>query len=123
MPCNAALPYLVFHLKNLNKFVCLEILVKCSDGKKRRLICSNQQSTSRITKTGVSMPLELNSAGWNHICLDLDNLVSTAFGTEYESCFRVTIHSTCRVWKCFFQDRIYSDVELPDHLRVSPKIE
>ena len=123
MPCKSPLRYLVFHLKNLNKFICLEMLVKCSDGKKRKIICSNQQSISRITKNGVSMPLELQSKGWNHLCLDLENIIATAFGVQYKSCFRVTIYSTCRVWKCFFQDKKYCDVELPDHLRVSPKVE
>jgi hypothetical protein len=81
---------------------------------------NSKQSTSRTAKNICSMPLELVN-GWNHICLNLSELTEAAFGVKYDHATKVTVYSTMRLLRCFFQDRQYADIELPDHLRTGPK--
>ena len=121
MPVKSDLPYLVLQLKNLNRYVCFEVTIKGIDGVKRHLICNSKQSISRITKTSCSIPLELTE-GWNYLCLDLQELVEAAFGVQYSYTTKVAVYSTTRLWRAFFQDRKYSDMELPSHLRTSPTV-
>ena len=90
------------------------------DGIKRHLICNSRQSTSRISKNSCSLPLELVD-GWNYLCLDLKELTEAAFGVQYSSTLKVTVYSSTRLWRCFFQDKRYADIELPTHLRTTPK--
>ena len=64
------------------------------------------------------MPLQL-AEGWNHLCLDLEQLTKDAFGTAYLSCVQVRVFANCRLLRAYFQDRPYADAELPEHLQAA----
>lgn len=59
-----------------------------------------------------------SSSSWQHACLDLETLVAKAYGTQYLATLQVRIFASCRLHRVFFQDRRYSDAELPTYLKV-----
>ena len=79
-PCSNSFRYLNVQLKNLDKYTAIEIEVIDTSKIRRKLQFTNSQSKVRITHGSVSMPLKLTK-GWNHLCLDLDQLLKSAFGT------------------------------------------
>ena len=79
-PCSNSFRFLNVQLKNLDKYTAIEIEVIDTSKIRRKLQFTNSQSKVRITNGSVSMPLKLTK-GWNHLCLDLDQLLKSAFGT------------------------------------------
>ena len=63
------------------------------------------------------MPMLLASDDWQLLRLDLLDMCMKAYGTEYESMVRVRIGATCRIAKLYVADGLYSDAEMPPHLR------
>ena len=57
--------------------------------------------------------------GWNYFNIDIETLWSSAFGRQFQEVTHVTIRAECTLWKTFFQARPYSDIELPDKLRLA----
>ncbi len=110
-------PYLVIHFKNIDRF--LKFVILCSDdtGVDKTLDMSNKTSFITVDKSYCKMPLD-TGAGWQHVCIELDELLANAFGTSYVECKEVTIHGSGRISKLFLQSKKYADVELPSFLRV-----
>ena len=55
--------------------------------------------------------------GWQFLDLDLEDLVFAAYGTAYLKTVQISVSGGCRVGKVYMADRVYSDAELPVHLR------
>lgn len=112
-------PYVVIHFKNIDKFLSIRFL--CVDdtdnNNMKELIMSNKFSFVTVDETSVKMPLEMES-GWQHVCIELDELLANAYGSTYVLCKELTITGGCRFSKIYFQSKMYSDVELPNFLRV-----
>ena len=111
------LPYVVFHIKNMNKYVRFELMVTDTQGRVYNISASNRQSAVRVKMHSCSLPIKL-SRGWNRICLDLPNICKKAFNTEYNTTAGIRVFANCRIWRLFFQDKDYADDELPGHLRI-----
>jgi hypothetical protein len=111
------LPLLVLHVKNLTKFVRIELVLSDTAGRVLNVSLSNRQSVVRAKTQSASLPLKL-APGWNRICLDLRTVCARAFGAQFHSCAGVRVFANCRIWRLFFQQRDYADDELPAHLRV-----
>lgn len=124
-----------------------EVQVQDEKGIRRRFRASNFQSTTRMKPFVCGMPLRMTS-GWNHIHLDLAALTNKAFGacvrhcvrvavqlgcgvpcvviagTKFVSVTRVVVHSTCRIQRIFFSDKLYTDPkEWPRGYALSPPSE
>jgi len=97
------LPYAVLLAKNIKRYFTFEIQVKDDLGARRRLKMSNYQTTARIRPLSCSLPLKMEP-GWNQICLDLQEMVSRAFGTNYVETLRLQIHANCRLRRVYFCD-------------------
>jgi hypothetical protein len=116
--------YLTLFIKNVNRFCELQIELVQRDGAKSVFIMSNNQSVTRIDRDQdkgggtCTLPMILKQ-GWNYLNIDLETLLASAFGTQYERCESVTVLAECRVSRLFFQKRMYADVELPDHIRLA----
>lgn len=115
--CRCGLPFLVLHLRDIGKFVVVDVDVVDRAHKVRRIRLTNRQSVARIAADKASIPLVL-VRGWNYVCLDLVDLADKAFGVEYAFCSAIAIHSDVRVGAVFFEDRQYEDRQLPECLRV-----
>ena len=63
------------------------------------------------------MPMLLADDDWQLVRLDLQDMCAKAYGTDYESVAQVRIGATCRIAKLYMADDLYSDAEMPPHLR------
>jgi hypothetical protein len=112
-------PYLVLQFKTLKKFMSLEFLCIDEDGNEKVFLSSNNTSFITIDGSTCKLPLQTTSNdGWQYCCINLEDLLADAFGAIYYKCREITISGTCRVSKIFFQSKQYSDIELPNFLRV-----
>jgi hypothetical protein len=115
--CDSILQYLAVHVKNVGKYLTLEIEI-VDDAKQYRVFkCSNTTSTTRIEMHECHMPLVMKP-GWNYLNIDLESLTRMAFGTNYLSVVQVRVHANCRLLHLYMQERMYSDAELPAYLNV-----
>jgi hypothetical protein len=112
------LPLLVLHLNAVRRFFSLIITARDHEGTSRILEISNKRSTVAITNNTCKTPLEIGD-GWQRICLNLDDMVSRAFGKRYSSCSEVAVCGTSRLAVMYFQDKEYADCQLPLFLRVA----
>lgn len=111
------LPFFTLHIKNLNRFVTIDIEFEAKDGSKKTLKCSNHQSVVRLGSRVSSLPLEL-TPGWNKVVFNLPDLIGRLFKCKYKQCLRVKIHANCRLRRVFFSDANYRNADLPESLRV-----
>ena len=117
--CDSILRYLVVHVKDLGKFFRIEFEVIDSSKQYRVFKASNTASMAHVDQRqgDCLIPMQL-AEGWNHLCLDLEDLTQKAFDTTYLSCVQVRVFAQCRLLRAYFQDRHYADAELPEHLQV-----
>jgi hypothetical protein len=115
--CEIRLPFLVVHLKDIGKFCAFGVVCEARDGTELTLELRSNASLARVSSSKAVLPLILRP-GWNYCCLDVEDIVHTAFGKVLALTTRVTVESSCRVSKVFFQDKRYEDRELPEFLRV-----
>merc|ERR1711964_885753 len=96
------------------------IKVKDKTGVMKSIQFANHQSVAKINlkENKCRLPMKLDR-GWNYLNIDLENVVSKAFGASYEHTRTITIKAQCRIWRVYFQNREYADVELPKLLRMS----
>ena len=119
-PCASKLPFLTIHIKDVDRFLRIEIvLIDGVTNELRRFELTNKQSVIRVGPTSASLPVALNG-GWNLLRLDLSSMARAAFGAQYVATTEVVVHGVCRVSKVFFSDGLYEDAELPPFLRVIP---
>lgn len=115
---HSVLPILVLHVKNLERFMMLEVDTLDEDRIPKQIRLSTRRTITTVEGTKVELPLVLGP-GWQLVCLDLRDLLQRAFGAAYFSTSQIRIHGSCRIAAAFLSDRVYSDVELPDFLRVA----
>lgn len=120
IPCKADLPFLILHLKDLNKFLSVEIAVVDDTRRVRRITATNRVSTARIEADAATIPLLLDHGVWNYVCLPLHTLSSNAFGAVFKYCKEVSVTANTVLGRAFFTDKQYEDAELPPFLRVIP---
>ena len=116
IPCRAALPLLVVHLKDLGRFCAVEVDVVDAAGRPLRVAASNRHTAVRASATDATLPLTL-APGWNFVRLDLADICARAFGATFGSATCVTVTATCRVARIYFEARPIADAELPPFLR------
>ena len=108
------------HIKDMFRYVTFEVEIIDDTKNYRTLRFCNRASVARILPGEIIVPLHLKQDQWNYLCLDLEDLTRRAFGTNYLTAVQLRVFSTCRIWKIFFEDREYSDAELPAYLQVVP---
>lgn len=118
IPVKCDLPYLVMHVKDLEKFFTITLKVVDQERRVRTLEMATKLTATRIAASKVSMPLVLEPGRWNHLCIDMPDMVSRAFGASFQYCKEIVVTADCALARMFFQDRMYEDVELPPFLRV-----
>lgn len=117
--------YLVMFVKHLDEF--LEFNVEIVDDKQtyRQFKVTNARSLARVEMTSCQLPLALGNtdskksstqAAWRYVCLDLQTFTSQAFGTKHVTTTQIRIGGNCRLLRLFFQDELYEDSDLPEHL-------
>jgi len=115
--CECSLPFLVLQLKDIGRFCSIEVTAESRGGEEHTLVYSSRATLARVGRTKATMPLMLSS-GWNYLCLDVEDALHLAFGASLAVTTCVTVRSSCRLARVFFQDKRYEDRELPDFLRV-----
>ena len=74
-PCSAILRYLVIHLKNIDRFITLEIEIIDDSKQYRTFHLSNRRSLASIQGSRCELPLSLGP-GWQYINIDLEAFTS-----------------------------------------------
>lgn len=111
-------PFLVLYIKNIQRFLKLNLICVDDVGKETFFEISNNNSIVTVDKLGnCKLPLEIEN-GWQYICMDLSDILANACGTSYSMCKEVTIFGSCRLFKLYFQSKQHADCELPPYLRV-----
>lgn len=117
IPCRVSLPLLVLHIKDIGKFLDVEVTFVEGTGQLRHLLFTNRMTAIRTSTTSATLPLQL-VPGWNHLPIHLPTVAAAAFGGEtYVECTGVVLHSTMRIAHVFFEDKEYHDAQLPVFLR------
>jgi hypothetical protein len=49
--------------------------------------------------------------------IDLQKVMSAAFGTQFVACVNLAFHASMRLARCWFADEFYGDIHLPKFLR------
>lgn len=111
-----AMPLLTLQLKPLKRKLSLEVDIEDTKGNLRTLRCCNAQTVVRVSGNVCSLPLQLESEGWNRVVLDLPALCRTAFEAQYQHAVRIRIYANCRLRRIFFS-LPYRTRELPAFLR------
>ena len=106
------------HLKDLEKFCSVTLKVVDQERRVLTLHMSSRLTATRIAPSKVSMPLVLEPGLWNHLCIDIPDMMTRAFGSSFQYCKEIVVTADCTIGRMFFQDRQYEDVELPAFLRV-----
>ena len=83
----------------------------------RTITISNRRTTIHIHGNQCAVPMELG-LGWQYVNIDLNDIMMRCFGTSVEYVSAIIIHGSTRVGKIYFQDKNYSDAELPKLLRI-----
>ena len=109
--------YLVLNFKSVDRF--MTIVLNCIDdtGEMKNITITNKVSFITADRQNCKLPLEVEE-GWQHLCIDLEDLLANAFSATFATCAEVTVCGSCRLSKLYFQSIKYSDVELPKYLRV-----
>jgi len=118
LDCHSVLPVLVLHVKNLERFLSLDVEAMDESRVQRHIILSTRRTITMVEGPKCELPLVLGY-GWQYVCLDLRDLLHRAFGAVYYSTSKIRIHGSCRVAAAFLAEKAYSDVELPEFLRVA----
>jgi hypothetical protein len=109
--------YLVCYLNSCGRYVSLTLNMINSEGKEVNIEMSNRRSTVLIDKNSAKIPLNVG-AGWQRMCVDLNDMVYRCFGSKFASCTDISIAGGPRLAKLFFQGHPYHDPQLPPFLRV-----
>jgi hypothetical protein len=114
---DCARQYLVINFKSVDRF--LTIILNCVDdtGEMKTIVITNKASFITADRQSCKLPLQIEE-GWQHLCIDLEDLLANAFSASFSSCREVTVCGSCRLSKVYFQSQRYADVELPKFLRV-----
>lgn len=112
---------LALQLKNLDRFTKLVIRVHDNAGKNRTFVMSNKRTTVHLKNSVCQLPMEMG-IGWQYFNIDLHDITAKCFGTDYVYISNVMIYGSTRIGKIYFQDREYSDLELPPFLRLLPSL-
>jgi hypothetical protein len=121
-PVQCGLPYLVFQIKNLDRFLKILIQVRDNENTLRSFTITNKRTTIQIKDNTCDLPVQLG-LGWQYLNLDLEDLMRRCFGTGYAVVHEITVFGSTRIGKIYFQDREFSDAELPGYLRLIPPAE
>lgn len=114
------LSHLVLILKNVKKYVSVEVQIVDDKHTRRRFKAANYYYTTRTRPLFCTMPLRLEE-GWNQVALRLSDMTLKAFGTRYVETVRVRVHANCRLRRIYFSDRMYTSMELPNNYRLYPE--
>lgn len=112
-----SLPFVNFHIKNIDRFIGITLTFNDSDGGSREVNFNTKRSIVTVDKTIANLPVIIGD-GWQFLCLDFQRIATSAFGCNYSACTEITVHGSCRLSKVFFTKREVADVELPAYLRV-----
>ena len=118
--CDDAFSMLTIHFKFIDKYFSIFIVVIDTAGKKRIIDISNKRSIITIDKDTAKLPL-IAKDGWRHISLNLNDVLTHAFGTKLRKSAEVTVTGSCRLAKIYFHAVPYADPQLPHFLRVCRK--
>lgn len=120
-PVRSADQFVALQLKNLDRFTKLVLRVHDSSGKTRTFIMSNRRTTVHIKNNVCQLPMEMG-LGWQYFNIDLRAITAKCFGTNFEYISNIMVYGSTRIGKIYFQDREYSDLELPHFMRLLPTL-
>ncbi|OLY83380.1 Cilia- and flagella-associated protein 20 [Smittium mucronatum] len=112
-----SLPFLVFQLRNLDRFFSFEISVSSRDGKTFLIRSSNFQAQTRVSPLIATIPMRLDP-GWNLLVFNIPDTVSSLFGSTYKETNSITVNASCHIRRIFFSDRLVSEDSLPPEFKL-----
>ncbi|RKP24433.1 UPF0468 protein CG5343-like protein [Syncephalis pseudoplumigaleata] len=114
------LPFAILLVRNMDKYVSLEIGVRDQRGSVRRFRLANYQREAHTTDELCMLPLQLDS-GWNQLRIDLPHLVQRGYGGTFAECIYVRVHASCRLKRIYFTDQLLAEEQLPPEFKLYRK--
>ncbi|XP_026471067.1 cilia- and flagella-associated protein 20-like [Ctenocephalides felis] len=111
------LPFLVMIVKNMKKYFSFDLTILDDKDMHRRFRFSNSETRIRVGLVYTCIPMEL-SDGWNQLQFSLPDLTRRAYGSNYVETARMQIHANIRITRVYFCDRLYSEDEKPQELKL-----
>jgi len=112
-------PYVVFQLKNIDRFITIRLLTIDTENNEKIIEMTTKTSSVIIENADYcKIPLVIGE-GWQRLCINLSDILKTAFNVKYRNCQEVTVYGSCRIACIFFQSKDYADPQLPKFLRVT----
>ena len=115
---NTRYPLVVMHVNSGGRFFSVKFDVRDTTGNERMIMISNKKTYVTITGNECTVPMEVGK-GWQRVCIDLDDILTRAFGSKLQICSKITFYGSCRLAKLYYQNMDYADAQLPDFLRVA----
>lgn len=112
------LPLISLHINSCSRFVFIVLIMRDTFGVERIVEISNRRSTLLVDGNTCKIPLSMG-VGWQYMCLNADDIMSRAFGAQFDSFVEVTLAGGCKVSKMYLHGEPYADVQLPPFLRVA----
>jgi len=83
-------PYLVLHVKNMSRFMSLELVLLDNTNKLRTFRLSNRRTTAVIEPQTCDLPLDIGD-GWQYLCIDLNDMLYRSYGTGLKTCREIVV--------------------------------
>ena len=114
---NTRYTMVVMHANCGGRFFSMKISAVDSTGKERVLVISNKKTSVTVTGNECTVPLKVGN-GWQRLCINLDDMLTRAFGSRLQLISKVVVYGSCRISKLYYQNKDYADAQLPSYLRV-----
>lgn len=110
-------PLLAFQMNSLNHFIEITLVVTDNTKVGKSITLSNRKTKVVIDETYCNVPLEINE-GWQYLCIDINKILHHAYRTIFLSCNEINVTGNCKIARAYFQEKEYSDIQLPKFLQV-----
>lgn len=111
-------PCLVIYLFAF-KFVAIRVEVVDKEGVRYSFEYSNRRSHVVIEEKRCEAPLVIERGKWQYVKIDMEESLKTAFSADFYSMVSVCLTTKCRILRLYAADKgDYSDIELPEQLRL-----
>lgn len=110
-------PLLVFQLNSLNHFIEITLVVTDNTKVGKSITLSNRKTQVIIDETYCNIPLEIND-GWQYLCIDINKILHHSYRSIFLSCNEISVTGNCKIARAYFQEKEYSDIQLPKYLQV-----
>ena len=110
-------PLLALQLNIMFHFIEIKLVITDSTKINKTITLSNKRTKILIEEKSCALPLEIGS-GWQYLNIDINKILHHCYRSIFISCTEMSISGQCKLSKAYFQEKEYSDIQLPKFLQV-----